>query len=133
MLRDAGNDQPPFTGRSGRAAAREFIRLSVSRENIFHGHGEWRFSGRLFSGVPAAVAKAMARRPGLLSAAGATPGPAGRGRAAPNTPADSGGPAPRGQAAVPGNKPRPVPIRIRAQARGHSKSGGLISPTGEAS
>src|SRR5262249_10740412 len=36
---------------------------------------------------------------------GATPGPQGRGRAAPNTHADSGGPAPQGQAAVPGPSP----------------------------
>src|SRR5262249_24720506 len=77
--------------------------------------------------------RARPQRPGLLSLAGGTPGPGGRGRAAPNTPADSGGPAPRGQAAVPGNGPRPVPLPIRSQARGPSKSGGLLSLKGEAS
>src|SRR5262245_46460483 len=77
------------------------------------------------SGVTAAVAKGTARRPGLLSAADAAPGPAGHGRAAPNTHADSGGPAPRSGAAVPGTVPRPVPILIRSRPRGHSKVGGL--------
>jgi hypothetical protein len=71
--------------------------------------------------------------PAWLSKAGATPGPAGQGRAAPNTHEDSGGPAPRSKAAEPGNKPRPVPIRIRSRSRGRSKNGGLISTKGEAS
>jgi hypothetical protein len=47
------------------------------------------------------------------------------GRAAPNTHADSGGPAPGNRAAVPGSVPRPVPIRIRSRHRGHSKIDGL--------
>src|SRR6516165_1017989 len=34
----------PFTGPSGRGAAPEFIRLSKSRENNVHGHGERRYS-----------------------------------------------------------------------------------------
>ena len=41
-------------------------------------------------------------------------------RAAPNTHADSGGPAPWSKAAVPGNTPRPVPILIRSPLRGQS-------------
>src|SRR5262249_41445594 len=49
------------------------------------------------------------------------PGPVARGRAAPNTHADSGGPAPRNRAAVPGTVPRPVPILIGSQRRGHSR------------
>jgi hypothetical protein len=43
-------------------------------------------------------------------------------RTAPNTHADCGGPASQGRAAVPGNLPWPVPIRIRSRHRGHSKS-----------
>jgi len=75
------------------------------------------------------VVRARPRRPGLLSLAGATPGPPGPRRAAPNTHADSGGPTPQGRAAVPGNKPRPVPILIRSRHRGHSKAAGS-SPQG---
>ncbi len=52
-----------------------------------------RSSWRLFSAVTAAVARARPRRPGLLPAGGATPGREGPRRAAPNTHADSGGPA----------------------------------------
>ena len=47
------------------------------------------------------------------------------GRAAPNAHADSGGPAPQNEAAVPATVPRPVPILIRSRVRGHSKSDGL--------
>jgi hypothetical protein len=79
------------------------------------------------------VVRARPRRPDFLAAAGATPGPQGQRRAAPHSHADSGGPAPRGPAAVPGNKPRPVPILVRSHARGHSKGGGLTSAEGGAS
>jgi hypothetical protein len=73
------------------------------------------------------------RRPGFLSGADATPDRAGPGRAAPNTPADSGGPVPQSRAAVPGNKPRPVPIRSRSRLRGQSKFDGLTSSRGGSS
>src|SRR5262245_41519290 len=72
---------------------------------------------------------AMPRRPDLLSLADATLA-RGPGRAAPNTHADCGGPTPRGQAAVPGDVPWPVPILIRSRHRGHSKYGGLTSAEG---
>jgi hypothetical protein len=42
-------------------------------------------------------------------------------RTAPNSHADSGGPASQGQAAVPGNLPWPVPILLGSQQRRHSK------------
>src|SRR5262245_56595153 len=123
---DSGG-QPPFTGRSGRAAAREFIRFSKSRENKSPATG----SGVLFDAFSPGSQQRWGGQslvaPAWLSAAGATPGLDGPRRAAPNTHADSGGPAPQGQAAVPGNKPRPVPILIRSRLRGHSKSGGLTS------
>src|SRR5262249_21676977 len=51
-------------------------------------------------------------------------GPTATRRAAPNTHADSGGPAPQSRAAVPGTVPRPVPILIRSQLRGHSEIDG---------
>src|SRR5262249_36224925 len=54
----------------------------------------------------------------------------GHGRAAPNTHADSGGPAPRRTAAAPGTAPRPVPIRVRSRLRGHSKGDGLSAASG---
>jgi hypothetical protein len=79
------------------------------------------------------MGRAHRRRPGLAIGGRRGSWPAGRGRAAPNTHADSGGPAPQGQAAVPGVESRPVPIRIRSRLRGHSKSGGLTSPRGGAS
>jgi hypothetical protein len=47
-------------------------------------------------------------------------------RTAPNTHADSGGPASQGRAAVPGNLPWPVPIRSRSRHRGHSKATGSL-------
>src|SRR5262245_52889591 len=78
--------------------------------------------GCVGSWVTAAVAKGATRRPGLLSAADAT-----RRRAAPNTHADSGGPAPQSRAAVPGSAPWPVPILVRSRLRGHSKCDGLTS------
>src|SRR5215831_7248814 len=59
--------------------------------------------------------------PAWLSRAGVGSEPWGPRRAAPNAHADSGGPAPQGQTAVPGTAPRPVPIRIRSRVRGHSK------------
>src|SRR5262245_59408420 len=61
------------------------------------------------------------------------PWPYGHGRTAPNTHADSGGPAPQNRAAVPGTTSRPVPIRIRSRLRGHSKCDGLTSSRGGAS
>src|SRR5437764_10096187 len=77
------------------------------------------------SWVTATVAKATARRPDLLSAADAARSFQGKGRAAPNTHADSGGPAPQNRAAVPGTVSWPVPILIRSRLRGHSKCDGL--------
>ena len=75
------------------------------------------------SWVTATVAKATARRPDLLSAAGAALSFQRKGRAAPNTHADSGGPAPQSRAAVPGNGvpagpdtrsfPAPWPFKVR--------------------
>src|SRR5262249_18285183 len=47
-------------------------------------------------------------------------------RTAPNTHADCGGSASKGQAAVPGNLPWPVPILIRSRRRGHSKATGSL-------
>jgi hypothetical protein len=73
------------------------------------------------------MGRAQRRRPGLAIGGRRDSRPAGRGRAAPNTHADSGGPAPQGQAAVPGAVSRPVPILIRSRPRGPSKTGGLIS------
>jgi hypothetical protein len=67
------------------------------------------------------------RRPGLLSAAGATLGPEGRRRAAPNTHADSGSPASQGRAAVPGNKPPAGPDTHSFPAPWPFNSGGLSS------
>src|SRR5262245_41387982 len=78
-------------------------------------------------GVTAAVAKATTRRPGWLSAADGAPGPQATSRAAPNTHADSGGPAPQSKAAVPGTVSRPVPMRVRSRPRGQSKCDGLTS------
>src|SRR5262245_56328785 len=77
-----------------------------------------------FSWLTAAVGRARPRRPNSLSTAGATPGPPGPGRAAPNTHAGSGGPAPQSQAAVPGTAPRTAPILIRSQLRGPAKAAG---------
>jgi hypothetical protein len=82
------------------------------------------------SGVTVTVAKATARRPGLLSATDAALSFQGKGRAAPNTHADSGGPAPQSKTAVPGTRSRPVPILVRSQLRGHSKCDGLTSASG---
>jgi hypothetical protein len=66
----------------------------------------------------------------LLSAADAALSLPCKGRAAPNTHADSGGPAPQNRAAVPGTVSRPVPILVRSRLRGHSKYGGLTSASG---
>jgi len=74
------------------------------------------------------VVRARPRRPGLAIGGRRGPWPQAQRRAAPNSHADSGGPAPQGQAAVPGTGPRPVPILMRSPARGHSRSGGLTSP-----
>ena len=112
-----------------RGHRRTRIRFSLSRDNNFHGHGVSAFSGRLFlrgQGSGGEGHRSATRL--VLSQADAAPGPEGRGRAAPNTHADSGGPAPRGQAAVPGNKPRPVPILIRSRSRGHSRAAGSSPP-----
>ena len=78
-----------------------------------------------FSEVAAAVGRARPRRPGLLSATGAALGPSGQRRAAPDPPADAGGPAPQSKAAVPGTLSWPVPILVGSRLRGHSKIGGL--------
>ena len=67
------------------------------------------------SWVTATVAAGTGRRPDLLSAADAAPDPTATARAAPNTHADSGGPAPQNRAAVPGSAPRPVPILVRSR------------------
>src|SRR5262245_66476014 len=77
--------------------------------------------------VTAAAVQAAPARPGLLSAAGAALGPQATRRAAPNTHADSGGPAPQSKAAVPGTVSRPVPMRVRSRPRGQSKCDGLTS------
>lgn len=74
--------------------------------------------------------ESTARRSGCALASGRrlrTPRP---GRTAPNTQADSGGPALRSRAAVPGSVPRPVPILVRSQRRGHSKAAGSPSEEG---
>ena len=67
-------------------------------------------------GVTAAVAKANDRRLGwsIQGSCQLTR------RAPPDTPADSGGPALRSGAAVPGTVPQPVPMRIRSRHRGPS-------------
>ncbi len=109
------------------------IRFSLSRENIFPGHGVRRFFDAFAPGSWRRRRRPSVGDPTCLSWAGAASGPEGRRRAAPNTHSDSGGPAPRSKAAVPGDKPRPVPIRVRSPRRGQSKNGGLISDKGEAS
>jgi hypothetical protein len=106
--------------------------LGVKRKSFPRPRGS-AFSLTPFSPGCSSGGEAIPRRPGLPSAADATPGPAGRGRAAPNTHADSGGPAPQSRAAVPGTASRPVPIRIRSRLRGHSTIGGLTSAKGGAS
>src|SRR6266545_5598254 len=88
-----------------RKARSTLIRLSVSRENNVHGPGERRFSGRLVLQVAAGGGEVSPWRPGLLSVADTTPGHEGPRRAAPNTHADSGGPAPQSRAAAFGRSP----------------------------
>ncbi len=79
--------------------------LAVKR-NIFHGHGVFGVFLTPFSpGSGQRRRRPSVGDPAWLSKADATPGPEGQGRAAPNTHADSGAPAPRGQAAVPGTRP----------------------------
>ena len=52
----------------------------------------------------------------------------GHRRTAPNTHADSGGPAPQSRAPVPGTVSWPVPILVRARLRGQSKAAGSPPP-----
>ena len=106
-----------FTSSSRRERMRRtVIRLLVSSKNIFHGNGnQRRFFLPDFRTRVAAAAEFRPRRsdfgyPRLVR------------RTAPNSHADSGGTTPKGRAAVPGNLPWPVPIRMRAQLRRHSKS-----------
>jgi len=82
-------------------------------------------------GVDSGGGAAVARRSGLAISGRRDSWPNGRGRAAPNTHADSGGPTRQGRAAVPGTAPQPVPIRIRSRRRGHSKVRRALSPKGE--
>ena len=102
----------------------------VKRKYFPQPRGLRRFSWRLFSGVNSGGEgyRSAAR----LGYSGQTrrPGPRGPRRAAPNTHADSGGPAPQSKAAVPGAAPRPVPILMRSRSRGQSKCGRLTHTLG---
>lgn len=99
----------------------------MSSKNIFHGNGNRRrFSGRISEqGSCGGGDNSSAIRLGYQRRTRNTHGQRPK-RTAPNTPADSGGPAPQDRAAVPGNLPRPVPILMRSQHRCHSKSDWLI-------
>ena len=87
----------------------------------------------LASWVTAAVAQAAPSRPGSFIWGRHDSSLPGKGRTAPNTHADSGGPTPQNRAAVPGAVSRPVPILMRSRLRGHSKAAGSPPRRGGAS
>src|SRR5262249_37419595 len=117
---------------NSRRTRRTLIRLSKSREHIFHGHrGKGVFldafsprSRRQWGGHglgDPAYYLGQARLPARPAADEPPP-------TLIRTPA-----APRARRARRSRAPRPVPMLVRAPARGQSSSGGLISPQGEAS
>ena len=110
---------------------RTVIRLLVSRENIFHGNGyRRRFSCRISEqGSCGGGDNSSAIRLGYQRQTRHTHDQRSR-RTAPNRHADSGGPAPQGRAAVPGNLPWPVPIHRRSLLRRQSKKRLAHSPKG---
>src|SRR5262249_22579864 len=118
-----------------RQSRRTLIRLSKSRGNIVPGHGERRSFYAFTPGSRQRWRGQSRGDPACLALAGATPGPQGRGRAAPNTHADSGGPAPRGQAAVPGTSPGrsryagvPSSVAIQTAAGSPPRGRGQVGP-----